>query len=60
MSTGVCAKVIPEPLVVFRVCDDRAVNHDDLPLFAQFRVVSFKATTESCVRLLVIVHMAYC
>ena len=58
--TSGCAEVISEGLVMIRVCDDRAVNQNDLPLFAQLRVVRFKATTKSFVRIRVIVPMAYC
>ena len=44
--TSGCAEVISEGLVMIRVCDDRALNHNDLPLFAQLWLVRFKATTE--------------
>ena len=55
----VCAEVIPEGVVMIRIPDDCAVNHNDLSLFAQLRVVLLETTAESCMRTLVVVHMAW-
>jgi len=53
----VCAEVIPEGLVMIRIRDDCAVNHNDLSLFAQLRVVLLETTQESFARIPVIVLM---
>ena len=54
----VCSDVISERFVMVRVCDDRAVNHNDLSIFYQLRVVLPEANAETRIRLLVEVRMA--
>ena len=53
----VCGEVIPEGVVMIRIPDDCAVNHNDLSLFAQLRVVLLETTQESFARMPVIVFM---
>ena len=53
------AEVISEGFVMIRICDDCAINHNNLSIFDQLRIVLFETLTESFMRTLVVVHMAW-